>query len=72
MSIGILTMTFVVFSRQLSAAFPALADTLAPFTGIAWPWYVLIGTTITLATGILSSLTHPVPAAAGETQEARP
>jgi SSS family solute:Na+ symporter len=72
MSIGILTMTFVVFARQLSAAFPALADPLQPFIGIAWPWYVLIGTSITLATGILSSLTHPAPEVARETQEARP
>jgi hypothetical protein len=29
---------------------------------IAYPWYVLIGTTITLGTGILSSLTHAAPA----------
>jgi solute:Na+ symporter, SSS family len=37
---------------------PALADLLAPVSTIAYPWYVLIGTAITLVVGILSSLTH--------------
>jgi hypothetical protein len=72
MSIGILTMTFVVFARQLSAAIPALADTLQPFVGIAWPWFVLIGTTITLTAGILSSLTHPAPEREPRAEEGRP
>jgi Na+/proline symporter len=58
MIVGISIMTFVVFSKALSAAFPALAPTLAPFTRIAWPWYVLIGTSLTFATGFLASLTH--------------
>jgi Na+/proline symporter len=58
MIVGIGIMTFVVFSKALSAAFPALAPTLAPFTRIAWPWYVLIGTSLTFATGLLASLTH--------------
>jgi SSS family solute:Na+ symporter len=62
MSVAISTMAFIVFARPISAAFPPLASTLAPFAGIAWPWYVLIGTTITLVVGILSSLTHPDPA----------
>jgi hypothetical protein len=35
---------------------------MAPFGRIAWPWYVLIGTLITLTVGILSSFTHPAPA----------
>jgi hypothetical protein len=39
---------------------------LAPFAGIAWPWYVFIGTVITLLVGILSSYTHPAPAATPE------
>jgi Na+(H+)/acetate symporter ActP len=39
----------------------ALAGLLEPFVGIAWPWYVLIGTTITFTAGVLSSLTHPTP-----------
>ena len=58
MSVGIFAMAFVVFARQLSAAYPALTDTLGPLARIAWPWYVLIGTTVTLATGVLSSYTH--------------
>ena len=62
MSIAILTMAFIVFAKPISAAYPSLASTLAPFATIAWPWYVLIGTSLTLIVGILSSLTHPMPA----------
>ena len=51
MSVGIAVMGFVVFARQLSGLLPWLA----PLGKIAWPWYVLIGTSITLAVGILSS-----------------
>ncbi len=46
MTIGIATMTVVVFAKV---------------GGIAWPWYVLIGTAITTVAGILSSLTHTAP-----------
>jgi len=62
MSVGIAAMSFVVFARQLGSWIPPLAEPLAPFASIAWPWYVLIGTSITMATGILSSFTHPAPA----------
>ena len=63
MSVGIATMTVVVFAPQLSAAYPSLASTLGPLAHIAWPWYVLIGTAITMTVGILSSFTHaPSPA----------
>jgi len=58
MSVGIGTMSFIVFAKQISAAVPALADTLRPVSTIAYPWFVLIGTAITLTVGILSSLTH--------------
>ncbi len=61
MAVGIAAMTFVVFARQIAAAYPPLADTLGPLGRIAWPWYVLIGTTITLVVGILSSFTHAAP-----------
>jgi len=54
-------MAFVVFAKQISALIPAMADSLAPFATISFPWYVLIGTTITLAVGIASSFTHPAP-----------
>jgi SSS family solute:Na+ symporter len=62
MSVAIATMAFIVFAKPISAAYPSLAPTLAPLATIAWPWYVLIGTVITLLVGILSSLTHPAPA----------
>ena len=64
MSVGIVAMSLIVFAKQISAAVPALAATLQPVSTIAYPWYVLIGTTITLFVGILSSLTHGAPAAA--------
>ena len=62
MSIAIATMAFIVFAKPISAAYPSLSSTLAPVSNIAWPWYVLIGTTITLIVGIISSFTHPMPA----------
>jgi len=64
MSVAIFIMAFIVFAGPISAEYPSLAGTLAPFGRIAWPWYVLIGTLITLAVGILSSFTHPEPARA--------
>ncbi len=59
MAVGILVMSVIVFARPLSAAYPGLTETLAGVGRIAWPWYVLIGTSITLLVGWLSSLTHP-------------
>lgn len=61
MGVGIFTMSIVVFAGRLAAAFPSLADPLAPVIGIAWPWFVLIGTSVTLGAGILSSFTHAAP-----------
>ena len=58
-SVAIPVMAFVVFSRQLSNWFPALADLLRPFTGIAFPWYVLIGTSITMIVGMSLSVLFP-------------
>lgn len=63
LAVGITAMTFIVFAARISALAPDLAPVLRPFTGIAWPWYVLIGTTITMGVGILSSFTHPQPSA---------
>jgi len=40
---------------------PSAAPVLAPLSMIAWPWYVLIGTSITLGVGIAASLTHAAP-----------
>jgi SSS family solute:Na+ symporter len=52
MAVGIAVMTVVVSAKQLSAWWPALA----PIGAIAWPWYVLIGTTVTVGVGMLTSL----------------
>ncbi len=62
MSVGITGMAFVVFAKQFIAAFPSLAGPLGGVATIAWPWYVLIGTTLTVTTGVLSSFTHAAPA----------
>ena len=65
-SMGIFAMTFIVFAKQLVALSPGLADVLViggiDLRQIAWPWYVLIGTTLTMLVGILASFTHPAPA----------
>jgi Na+/proline symporter len=58
MAVAIAVMTFIVFSKQLLPMLPSMSGILTPFTRIAWPWYVLIGTSITMLVGILSSLTH--------------
>ncbi len=62
MSIAILTMAFIVFAKPIAGAYPSLSSMLAPVAGIAYPWFVLIGVTITLLVGIISSFTHPMPA----------
>jgi solute:Na+ symporter, SSS family len=59
MVVGLLVMSLVVFAKQLIPVFPGMTDTLTTLGKIAWPWYVLIGTTVTVGVGILSSLTHP-------------
>jgi Na+/proline symporter len=61
MSVGIAVMSIIVFAKPIVAAFPALEPMLAPVLNIAFPWYVLIGTAITLFVGILASLTHSAP-----------
>jgi SSS family transporter len=60
-AVGIGAMTFVVFAKQIAAASAWLAGPLGPLARIAWPWYVLIGTAITMLVGIVSSFTHPAP-----------
>ena len=61
MAVAIFVMAFIVFARNVSAWFPATAPVLGPVGRVAWPWYVLIGTSLTLLVGILSSYTHPAP-----------
>ena len=65
LSIGLFVMAFVVFARQLSIWIPGLAETLGPFARIAWPWYVLIGTSITMIVGVSLSLLLPGKQRAG-------
>jgi solute:Na+ symporter, SSS family len=55
MAVGISVMILIVFATRLTDAFPGLTF-LVPFRGIAWPWFVLIGTTITFTTGAISSM----------------
>jgi hypothetical protein len=57
MSVAIAVMSVIVFAKQLIPFFPS-SDLLVSFSHIAWPWYVLIGTSITMIVGILSSFTH--------------
>lgn len=61
MSVGIGCMAFIVFAKQIVAAYPGMAGPLGGVATIAWPWYVLIGLTITFVTGMLSSFTHAAP-----------
>ena len=61
MATAIIIMSVVVFAKQLTPVFPTYKDALTSLSRIAWPWYVLIGTTITMIVGILSSFTHPAP-----------
>lgn len=57
MSVGIFVMAFVVFAKRLTWIFPWLE----PVGTIAWPWYVLIGTSITLLVGVISSFIGGIP-----------
>jgi solute:Na+ symporter, SSS family len=59
MATGITAMTFVVFANQLKGILPFLE----PLGRIASPWFVLIGTSITVGVGVLASLTHAAPPA---------
>jgi SSS family transporter len=52
MATGIVVMSVVVSAKQLSHWWPALTE----IGNIAWPWYVLIGTLVTVGTGMFTSL----------------
>jgi SSS family transporter len=56
MSVGLVAMAFVVFARLVGGVIPVLAPALKPFESIAWPWYVLIGTSVTVLTGTVTSM----------------
>jgi SSS family solute:Na+ symporter len=61
MAVGIIAMSFVVFAKPMMLVFPSLTNVLTPISHIAFPWYVLIGTSFTMGVAILSSFTHPAP-----------
>jgi hypothetical protein len=76
MAVGIFVMSFVVFAKQmmpgsqsslrvvgefLGYVSPNLVKLLASVSTISFPWFVLIGTSVTMGIGILSSFTHPAP-----------
>ncbi len=61
MSVGLSAMALVVFARLIGTAIPPLAPALHPFEFVAWPWYVLIGSTVTVSAGILSSFLMQPP-----------
>lgn len=67
MCVGLVSMALVVFAKLVEAAIPLLVPVLHPVDNIAWPWYVLIGTTITMTTGWLSSLSHSSDGSRGAT-----
>jgi solute:Na+ symporter, SSS family len=62
MAVSITIMAAIVFAARLVRTYPGLEPVLGPFAGIAWPWYVLIGTTITFVVGVLSSFLPGAPA----------
>lgn len=69
MAVSITIMAFIVFAGRLVRAYPDVEPILGPFAGIAWPWYVLIGTTITFTVGMVSSVLPGGPAARAEPWE---
>ena len=55
MTVGLVTMALVVFARLAIAAAPVLAPVLHPVESVAWPWYVLIGTMVTVGSGTIAA-----------------
>src|SRR2546425_2336858 len=51
MAIGIIAMSFVVFAKQMMVIFPSIKETLTTLSHIAFPWYVLIGTSLPFGGG---------------------
>jgi Na+/proline symporter len=75
MSVGIASMALIVFAKQLSGFLTFLHPLASCGPNgdagcIAWPWYVLIGTTITMAVGIISSfIGSPTPPPASDERQ---
>jgi SSS family solute:Na+ symporter len=59
MGVALVVMAVIVFAKQIILHYPELEPRLAAVKDIAFPWYVLIGTTITVSVGFLSSLIGP-------------
>lgn len=62
--VTIVVMLGVVFARPLAGV--AGLGWLAPIGGLSFPWFVPLGTGITILVGVLSSLRHPGSAVPGE------
>jgi SSS family transporter len=61
--VTIAVMLLVVFARRLSA-YPGL-EWMAPAGALAWPWYVPLGTALTVGIGLLSTLRRAPAKATG-------
>jgi SSS family transporter len=59
MSLALIVMAVIVFAKQIILHYPGTAEWLSAVKDIAWPWYVLIGTTITVGAGYVSSFFGP-------------
>jgi solute:Na+ symporter, SSS family len=59
MGVALVVMAVIVFAKQIILHYPEMEPRLAAVKDIAFPWYVLIGTTITVSVGFLSSLIGP-------------
>ena len=59
MSVALVVMAVIVFAKQIILHYPRMEPNLRAVKDIAWPWYVLIGTIITVAIGTLSSFIRP-------------
>lgn len=57
MTLGMALTACIVFAKPLTAFMPFLQ----PLTGIAWPWFVMIGTGLTFGVGAVSSLLRAEP-----------
>jgi len=49
MAVGIVAMSFVVFAKPMMTIFPSISGILTTLSHISFPWYVLIGTSFTVA-----------------------
>jgi Na+/proline symporter len=59
MSVALVVMAVIVFAKQIILHYPQMEPHLRAVKDIAWPWYVLIGTIITVAVGTLTSFIRP-------------